>query len=217
MPVRNVSDRHGRNRVGKFPSLKLGRMVAFESSLERDQIFLLEYDPTVVSFEEQPLTIPYDIDGQPHTYTPDFKAIARQGRPVVIECKPERYADKQLNLRKFAAARAWCAARNWDYQVQTEADLRAGYRLENVMHLWRFARQRVQPDTRARIYEILTNDSGPVTLGELAAIVNYPHPQAGLGAIFSLLFHHELYAEIDTAKLSANSPVYLARPQEVTR
>ena len=59
MPVRTPSHRYGRNVVGKFPSLKLGRMVCYESRLEREQIYLMEYDLEVVYYEEQPLLIEY--------------------------------------------------------------------------------------------------------------------------------------------------------------
>ena len=48
MPVRTPSNRYGKNIVGKFPSLKLGRMVVFESRLEGDPVYLMEYDPKVV-------------------------------------------------------------------------------------------------------------------------------------------------------------------------
>ena len=58
MPVRNVSNRGG-NVIGKFPSIKMGRMVAFESLLERDFIYLLDHAEEVTWFEEQPLTIEF--------------------------------------------------------------------------------------------------------------------------------------------------------------
>jgi hypothetical protein len=59
MPVRKVSNRGG-NIIGRFPSLKLERMVDFESLIERDFIYMLDFDSDVVSFTEQPLTIEYD-------------------------------------------------------------------------------------------------------------------------------------------------------------
>ena len=63
MPVRKVSNRGG-NAIGRFPSTKMGRMIAFESLLERDFIYLLDYDPTVDWFEEQPLSIEYQHEAQ---------------------------------------------------------------------------------------------------------------------------------------------------------
>jgi len=45
---------------------------AFESSLERDFLLLLDFDPEVVLYEEQPVTINYhDDQGRRRRYTPD--------------------------------------------------------------------------------------------------------------------------------------------------
>jgi hypothetical protein len=42
--------------IGLFPSLKMGRMVAFESLIEQDYLYVLDYEAAVTAFEEQPLT-----------------------------------------------------------------------------------------------------------------------------------------------------------------
>jgi hypothetical protein len=70
MPVRKVSNRGG-NIIGKFPSIKMRRMIAFESLLERDFIYLLDYDKDVEWFEEQPLTIEYQHEGKRRHCIPD--------------------------------------------------------------------------------------------------------------------------------------------------
>jgi hypothetical protein len=47
-------------------------MTAFESSLERDFLLLLDFNPDVEFFEEQPVKIVYhDAKGRRRTYTPD--------------------------------------------------------------------------------------------------------------------------------------------------
>ena len=71
MGVRRITN-GGRKVIGKFPSIKNGRMVWWESQIERDYLYLLEIDPDVVSYEEQPLKIRYYLDGEPHLYTPIF-------------------------------------------------------------------------------------------------------------------------------------------------
>ena len=107
MPVRKVSNRGG-NVVGRFPSLKMERMIAFESLLERDFIYLLDYDARVEWFEEQPLTIEYEQADRTLHYTPDFQLV-EAGQPVLVECKPEAFVETEDNQRKFAVARDWCA------------------------------------------------------------------------------------------------------------
>src|SRR5258708_29523779 len=102
MPVRKVAN-HGSNIIGRYPSLKMGRMVAFESTIERDYIYLLDYEPAVTSFAEQPLTIDYFCDGTMFHYTPDFHAV-ENGQNVMVECKQIRFVETEENHRKFSAA-----------------------------------------------------------------------------------------------------------------
>ncbi|MBU1748983.1 MAG: TnsA endonuclease N-terminal domain-containing protein [Chloroflexi bacterium] len=111
MSVRKVSN-HGGNVIGRFPSVKMKRMMAFESLIERDYLYLLDYDPDVEWFEEQPLTIEYQHDGETRHYTPDFHLVERE-RDILIECKPNGFVAADENRRKFAVARAWCRQRGW--------------------------------------------------------------------------------------------------------
>ena len=141
MPVRKVSNRGG-NAIGRFPSTKMGRMIAFESLLERDFIYLLDYDPAVEWFEEQPLSIEYVHETKLLHYTPDFHLLER-GRHVLVECKPERFVETEENLRKFAVAQAWCEETRWEFRVVTDQQVRNGYRLQNVKLLAQYARQKV--------------------------------------------------------------------------
>ena len=95
MPVRNVSNRGG-NAIGRFPSLKMQRMIAFESLLERDFIYLLDYDAAVTWFEEQPLTIEYQHEGKLRHYTPDFHLVERESaRPGRVQAGALRQHSRQ--------------------------------------------------------------------------------------------------------------------------
>ena len=124
MLVRKVSNRGG-NVIGYFPSIKMQRMIAFESLIERDYLYLLDYELGVEWFEEQPLTIEYRHKGKPFHYTPDFHTV-EAGRYVLVECKPHALVDKEENQRKFRAARTWCTNRGWKFRVVTDRDIRTG-------------------------------------------------------------------------------------------
>lgn len=208
MPVRTPSNRYGKNVVGKFPSLKLGRMVCFESRLERDQIYLMEYDPEVASYEEQPLVIEYTVDDQRYKYFPDFKVVTAQGQHLLLECKPEKFVGTDKNQRKIAAARSWCARYDWEFRLITEQETRTGFRLANVMFLWQFARHSIPLDTKAHIYAVM-NSPQPFSLDTLSRQVNPANPQAALVPLLHMLFHHELATPINEAKIVGNSPIYL--------
>jgi len=45
--------------IGKFASVKTGRIAWYESLLERDYMYLLDFDPDVTYWHEQPLKIRY--------------------------------------------------------------------------------------------------------------------------------------------------------------
>jgi hypothetical protein len=207
MPVRKVSNRGG-NVIGQFPSIKMGRMIAFESLLERDFIYLLDYDPAVEWFEEQPLTIEYTSDGQVLRYTPDFHL--REGKlDVLVECKPDKFTDTDENRRKFAAARAWCAQRAWEFRLATELQIRAGFRLQNVKLLTRYARQVVGPATRGSIYALLDNTQTQLTIGDVAHAIAADDSTKGVASILHLAFRHELNLPLDEAPLSKKSLVHI--------
>ena len=209
MPVRKVSNR-GRNVIGRFPSLKMGRMIAFESLIERDFIYLLDYDLRVEWFEEQPLTIEYSHDGQTLHYTPDFHLV-EAGQQVLVECKPERFVDQDDNPRKFAVARAWCAARDWEFRVVTDHQLRAGFRLQNIKRLTLYARLTVDMDLCNRI-EVCSQAAPTTTLQVLAQRIAPDNPNHVIAYLLHLAYYHRLELPLDTAPLSRHT-VVARRPQ----
>jgi len=207
MPVRKVAGR-GHSATGKFPSLKLGRMVQFESLLELDFIHLLEYDPTVTRYEEQPLTIEYQYGKKTLRYTPDFHVVHSETH-TLVECKPDKFVDTDENRRKFSAAEAWCAERDWRFQVATAATIRGGNRLQNIKFLYQFARREVTPSIRARLYaELLV--ASQLSLSVLAAAIDPSHPADGLIALYHLAYRGELALSLD-APLTPDTPVTLRR------
>jgi hypothetical protein len=199
MPVRKVSN-HGGNAVGRFPSTKMGRMIAFESLLERDFIYLLDYDPGVDWFEEQPLSIEYLHEIQLLHYTPDFHLLER-GQHVLVECKPERFVDTEENCRKFAVAQAWCEERGWEFRLITDQQVRRGYRLQNIKLLSQYARQKVDTATRSQIQAFVQVAQMPVCIHDLAQAI------APIASLFCLAYHHEIELSLDEAPISESTLV----------
>lgn len=207
MGVRRLTRRkHGLN--GLFPSFKTGRMVWFESFLERDFIQLLEFDPSVVTFAEQPLTLAYVHQGQPRHYTPDFHVQYASLRQVLVECKPTVFVDHEDNPLKFAAARAWCAERGWTFQVVTEVDARPQPRLANVKLLARYARLSVAPQVQSRVFAALVAEPA-LSLEQLAGRLDPANPAAALPSLLHLAARHAIALALDEAPLSAATPVTL--------
>jgi hypothetical protein len=206
MAVREVSHRGG-NMIGHFPSLKLRRMVAFESLIEQDCLYVLDYERDVAFYEEQPLTVDYVWEGKARHYTPDFH-VERVQAHELIECKPHSKVDTEENQRKFAAARAWCQANGWIFRVITDQALRTGPRLANIKLLTRYARLEVDPAIALRVTGCLQKDS-PLTLEALATQANPADVRQGMAALLHLAFHHQLNLDLTTEVISPRTRLSL--------
>jgi len=95
-------------KVGVFQSPKLGRLVQFDSDLELVVLRQLDRDPRVVEYQEQPVTIPYVLDGEAREYTPDVMVRLDDGRAFMIEAKPEVGLGDFTNWMKWASLARWC-------------------------------------------------------------------------------------------------------------
>lgn len=192
--------------TGYFPSLKLGRMVAFESTLERDYLYLLDFGAAVTSFEEQPLTLTYEHSGKTRRYTPDF-LVREADREVLVECKPEAKLEWNDNPLKFAAARSFCAVKGWSFRVVTDTELRQGYRLENVKCLTYRARYNPPPDVSEAISTLLSCQ--PHTLDDILRALPYPVGVVKATACH-LAYRHVLWLELDAAPIAGTTLIRLA-------
>jgi hypothetical protein len=145
MPIREIP-RNYRSVTGRIPSLKNGRTVSYESTLERDFFILQEFRPEVRRYEEQPLSIAYTSDGQQHRYIPDAvveycNSDDTNVRHDLIEVKYraellKRWHDLHPALR---AGMRTAKARGWRFKIWTEADIRTP-RLRVARRLMGFGR-----------------------------------------------------------------------------
>ena len=207
MPVRSVSNRGG-NIIGRFPSLKMQRMIAIESLLECDFIYLLDYNIAVTWFEEQPLTIEYQHEGKLLHYTPDFHLI-EHGQQVLVECKPDHFVNTIDNQRKFAVAQAWCQACDWQFCIVTDDEVRAGYRLHNVKLLTAYARLRLDPVLRCQLYAALQSLPSDTPIQDLARALRPISPEAVTAGLLHLAYHGVVDLPLDRAPITPNTAVAL--------
>lgn len=206
MSVRRVSNRGGKNIIGKFPSLKMKRAIAFESTIERDYLYVLDYEAEVTHFEGQPLVIRYEHAGKPLRYTPDFH-IVQAGRDVLVECKPASRVADEDNQRKFSAGRRFAAERGWEFQVVTDEALRAGARLANIKLLRRYAcHQAIRPEIKGGLYALLRAMPEMSTISQIQAAAKFP-PAIVLAALLHMAYHHEVVIPLDESLISDTSPV----------
>ena len=195
--------------IGRFPSLKLERMVAFESLIEQDYLYVLDYERDVSYYEEQPLTIEYLWQGKTLRYTPDFHAVWAQHHKLV-ECKPRVRLDIEENQRKFAIAHQWCQENGWTFSVVTDDELRHGPRLANIKLLTRYARLNVAPSMFNQVERYLHISQTPQTLLNVAHLLVPDAPAQGVAILLHLAFHHRIDVPVTTAPISASTQISLA-------
>lgn len=136
MPVRKVITHSGRQFRGRYPSLKCGRMVSYESLLERDVILLLEFSAAVVSYEEQPELVFYSDDQGTKKYFPDFEVVLTSGAKVHVEAKPaERLVIPHLAKVYRAVASHYSRFRDERFLIVTDREARAEPLHSNLMTL----------------------------------------------------------------------------------
>jgi len=127
----------------KNPQKYRGRVdeIMYRSSWECALMSRLDVDSNVAwwSSEEQAVVYVSPLDRRLHQYWPDMVVGMRDGRTLMIEVKPAAQTKKPKSKRnkrallefarntaKWAAARKFCAAKGWEFQILTEKELGIG-------------------------------------------------------------------------------------------
>jgi len=166
--------------TGRLPSRKTTTGYAWYESLhEHDLFVLLEFDPTVIEYDPQPVTLKYrDTLGKAQRYTPDV--LITYGReiatgPVLCEVKPLGELRKQEHRAKyqrdFPYARCYARERGWGFQVLNERHYRPP-EIKNITFLIPYLEGPGDPEVEQRLLEALgrleeLREPAPVTLGDL--------------------------------------------------
>ena len=138
IPIQN------RSVAGRFYSHKNGRLVEYESTLERDYFYLLEFDKHVIRYEEQPFGVVGRYNGKKVTYRPDVIVLTNSEKPDIIEVKyssdleDENKAEKILN--KLNEMEKWAEQNGAVHQLMTEKEIRS-IRLNNQKFLYGYIDQ----------------------------------------------------------------------------
>jgi hypothetical protein len=174
---------------------KCGRLVQFESELERTLILLLERDPSVADFVSQPLTISFAIpDGRACHYTPDFQVWHTDGRVALHEVTlvARRQMQAPQPLRELAA-QAFCRQRGWDYVLHTDHTLPTGIPYANLDLLSAFrATSYADPPRVAWWHAQLAGQPAASPLLILASVTAGTERGALLSTLYHLLWHDHI-------------------------
>jgi hypothetical protein len=152
--ARNIVSRSQARATGKYPSWKMGRMLQWESPHELNAFRLLDADPAVVSFSEQPLVLTFELDEAEHEHLPDIR-VALDGCVELWEVKTRAEALSPETVRRTALLARSLPALGYEYRVVTAEELRTQPRLGNALTLLRYGRQDIPVADRERLRVLL--------------------------------------------------------------
>lgn len=191
----------------------------YESSLERDFMMLLQFDPKVDVYTPQPLTMHYrGIDGDTHRYTPDGLIQWRSDmgigriRPMLVEIKyREAFRGDWQRWRCLARALVnFAEHRGWHFGIFTEREIRTPV-LDNARFLLPYKRRSSTPETEEWILNLLDGliESTPAALIELLHRDKWNQASV-LPIVWKLLAQRRISFSIDEP-LSMDTAIWTAR------
>jgi hypothetical protein len=197
-PIRKIKNTGSRKNTGYFPSEKNERSIAYESLLERDYLYLLEFDKDVISYTEQPLTLEYNVLSRKRTYTPDLKVV-RKEKTQIIEIKPKekllKFLSDEKEKMKFDAAKYYCCSKGYEFKFVTDEDIHNGNILGNIKYLFRYSKVKVLASDELKIKNQLAK--GAVSIEELLNVIEpYGEQNEYKMYIYSLIYEGILKIDI---------------------
>ena len=148
-------------------------MVQWESINELNACRLLDANPFVKEYYEQPLTIHYELDGETHNHYPDFLVMSEMAKEL-WEVKPLSDAKKPENVARTELLTAELPDLGFSYRLIVAEDLAQEPRLSNVITLLKFGRFPISPLARERIRRLFlqsgTINWGVVKCGDIGPI-----------------------------------------------
>lgn len=134
----------------------MNRAIAWESALERDLYYLLEFDPAVTTYEEQPM----ELQENGKSYTPDCLATVSETSEIfpslavgknVIEIKYRQDLFKQWEKLKpkFKMAIKAGKKENFKFKVLTDHEIK-GTKLTNIKKIEHHMRHETDKENEIR-------------------------------------------------------------------
>ena len=146
---RDVVSRSNSRSTGKYPSWKKTRMLEYESQHELHAFLLLDACPAVLSFNEQPCVVHYEINGITHRHYPDILVETASGKEL-WEVKEESDARDPVVATRSEFLQKLLPSKGYTYRVILAEQLSLEPLLENVRKLIRFGHNSVPLHIRER-------------------------------------------------------------------
>lgn len=200
-------------------SIKIDRTVKLYSDLERDHWLLIEADPDIVEFCEQPCLASALIDGRVRLSIPDMWIRYRSGAEELREVKYRKDLAEGNGERphQLKIQSEWAKRNDLAYRVVTDVEIRENViKLNNISKMIRARRSEYDAtgsgggkNSSGQISELLMLAGGSLKFGELfhkLKASGHPDPAPSL---YSAILVGDLDASIENSLLSMGTMVSL--------
>lgn len=152
---RKVVKRSNARNTGKYPSWKMQRMMQWESVHEGNAMRILDANPSVISFHEQPCEIIYTLNGEKHRHYPDLLVIEADQKQL-WEVKTAKDAAQPEVAERTAFLTTALPYYGYSYHMVIAESLASQPQLSNITRLNKLGRQAltvIQQETIRRLFK----------------------------------------------------------------
>ncbi|MEM8673443.1 MAG: hypothetical protein AAGF83_06175 [Cyanobacteria bacterium P01_G01_bin.67] len=176
--------------------------VWYESLLQRDLMYWLEFDPDVVSYTTSTKPLKYYNKVTKELYYPDFQIIRHQKKQVV-DLKFQKAIKSTKYRQLYPILCQVCRDAEWEYTALTELQIHQEPTISNIKLLYRYAREDFSVDEYENCLSILKS-TVPASLSEICELLDCQNIRKNV--LFKLLFHS--FVEINLKEfISPNSRI----------
>jgi hypothetical protein len=213
IPIKR-STKYGNNYWISY-SPKMKRNIRLFSDLEYDHWILIETDPKITSFCEQPLRIRQPIGIEFVESIFDMWIIDAQGVETFIEVKYARELDLQSpksarSIRQTDAQKKWCQENGYQYKVALDREIRSNpillSNLKQIVSHMKNRKQLVETD-RFKITQQLKR--GKTNLIQLVRTTPQIEESRLRDAVFGLIYEGSVKANLDKVLIGHMTEVWI--------
>ena len=187
--------------VGQFHSYKNGVSVSWESQVERDLLYCLEFAQDVASYVPQPETFEFWLDGKKCRYTPDVRVTQTDGEIRFKETKAELPNPESVMALRLNAAQSAIEGKGYALDIVCADEIRRGHFVTNIRLLYRYAQWLLPEEFAEKINRVLP--PAGLALGALVEAVGAEYT----GAIYRLMYDQFISVDMEAAPISFGTPV----------
>ncbi|HDX9577372.1 TPA: Tn7 transposase TnsA N-terminal domain-containing protein [Bacillus pseudomycoides] len=209
------STKYGNNYWNGF-SFKMNRKVEFFSDLEYEHWLLVECDPTIKEFCEQPLKVEFFLNNKVRHSIPDMWILHTDNSEKIIEVKYTnslipKHPKYEETMQQITIQQEWCKTNGLNHEIKTEKDIRKNrILLDNYRKMIPFIRNYSNSlDTINKLVFNALIKHSKLKLQDFIYIFQHEHPNQIYTSIIYLIYTGKIYSDFHINPLNKNTEVWI--------